>query len=131
MSSASTVLLVAPASASDPVAAERSLRPAPQRVISPPRKLVLAASAPWVGGLLNLLPGLGAGYLYQRRWRAWWITTLVATLWSLGLLLLLPVPPQGAASFPAGGTLGMAGLLLLSVLSAAEAFLAARKARHD
>ena len=36
----------------------------------PDRKAVLAASAPWLGALLNVLPGLGAGYLYQRRWRA-------------------------------------------------------------
>ena len=33
----------------------------------PNRDQVLCASAGWVAVLLNVLPGLGAGYLYQRR----------------------------------------------------------------
>ena len=37
---------------------------------TPSRDQVLAASAGWVAVLLNVVPGLGAGYLYQRRWRA-------------------------------------------------------------
>ena len=40
--------------------------------------LILAASAAWVAVLLNVIPGLGAGYLYQRRWKAYWITVAVA-----------------------------------------------------
>ena len=46
---------------------------------APSRNQVLAASAGWVAVVLNLVPGLGAGYLYQRRWRPYWITTVVAT----------------------------------------------------
>ena len=30
---------------------------------------------------LNVLPGLGAGYLYQRRWKAYWITSALAITW--------------------------------------------------
>ena len=35
--------------------------------IPPTREQILAASAGWVAVLLNVVPGLGAGYLYQRR----------------------------------------------------------------
>ena len=38
----------------------------------------LATSAGWVAMTLNVLPGLGAGYLYQRRWKAYWITSALA-----------------------------------------------------
>jgi hypothetical protein len=100
--------------------------PAPQRVPSPEPKRLLAASAPWLGALLNVLPGLGTGYVYQRRWRAWWITALLAIAWSAVALAL--------ATDEAGVTptlIAPAGLLALSLTTAAEAFLAARKARHD
>jgi hypothetical protein len=84
------------------------------------RKEVLAASAPWVGAGLNILPGLGTGYLYQRRWRAYWITALLGSLWlaleAVGPWELGPPLPE---------------LLGLAVFTAAEAFLAARRARMD
>lgn len=91
------------------------------RLSGPPtRKQVLAASSPWVAAGLNILPGLGTGYIYQRRWRAYWITALLGSLWlgvdSLGAFELgNPIPP----------------LLGCSVLTAVEAFLAARRARMD
>ena len=47
----------------------------------PSQDQVLAASAGWVAVALNVVPGLGAGYLYQRRWRAWWTTSALATAW--------------------------------------------------
>ena len=47
----------------------------------PSRDQILAASSAWVTALLNVVPGLGAGYLYQRRWKAYWITSLLATTW--------------------------------------------------
>ena len=84
------------------------------------RKEVLAASSPWVGSGLNILPGLGAGYIYQRRWRAYWITALLGSLWlvlgAVGRWELGPPLPE---------------LLGLSMFTAAEAFLAARRARMD
>ena len=84
------------------------------------RKEILAASSPWVAASLNLLPGLGTGYIYQRRWRAYWITALSGALWltvaNFGPEMLdNPVPE----------------LLGLSLLSAGESFLAARRARMD
>lgn len=84
------------------------------------RKELLAASSPWVGTGLNLLPGLGTGYIYQRRWRAYWLTALLG---SLGLALEAVGPWQLGPPFPE--------LLGLAVFTAAEAFLAARRARMD
>ena len=94
----------------------------------PDRKAVLAASAPWLGALLNVLPGLGAGYLYQRRWRAWWITTVLSSGWFLLGALLQPNP---AEIDPSSRLVGLGGLLLLAAVSAVEAFLAARRARME
>ncbi len=28
-----------------------------------------------------MLPGLGAGYIYQRRWRAYWLTCFASMIW--------------------------------------------------
>ena len=94
----------------------------------PDRKAVLAASAPWLGALLNVLPGLGAGYLYQRRWRAWWITTGLSSAWFLLGALLQPDPSE---IDPRTRLVGLGGLLLLAAVSAVEAFLAARRARME
>ena len=49
--------------------------------MAPTKKEILAASAGWVAVTLNVVPGLGAGYLYQRRWKAYWITSVLATTW--------------------------------------------------
>ena len=38
--------------------------------MSPTREQILAASAGWVAVVLNVVPGLGAGYLYQQIGRA-------------------------------------------------------------
>lgn len=92
------------------------------------RKDVLAASAPWLGALLNVLPGLGAGYLYQRRWRAWWITTALSSGW---FLLGALVEPDPSLIDPRTRLVGLGGLLLLATVSAVEAFLAARRARME
>ena len=43
--------------------------------MAPTRQESLAASAGWTAVTLNVLPGLGAGYLYQRRWKAYWMTS--------------------------------------------------------
>jgi hypothetical protein len=95
----------------------------------PDRKAILAASAPWLAALLNLVPGLGTGYIYQRRWKAYWITSGLASLWfALGAAL-------GTEASTAPGSreqlIGLAGLLALAGATALEAFLAARRARMD
>ena len=94
----------------------------------PSRKQVLAAASPGLAALLNLVPGLGSGYLYQRRWRAYWICSALATAWFVAGALLAP---QGAGPSEQQQLLGLAGLLLLAGVTAAEAFLAGRRARMD
>jgi hypothetical protein len=97
----------------------------------PDGKSVLAASAPWLGALLNLLPGLGTGYIYQRRWRAYWITSLLAVAaFLLGLLGPGAADPAEPAALTAA-PFSTAGLLLLALVTAVEAFLTARRARMD
>lgn len=101
--------------------------------MTPEDKTILAASAPWLGALLNVVPGLGTGYIYQRRWRAYWITSALATAW----FLLGAVLGGGAsatdlaASDPRNQLVGLGGLLLLAALTAAEAFREARRARME
>ena len=49
--------------------------------MTPTKQEILAASAGWVAVILNVVPGLGAGYLYQLHWKAYWITSALATTW--------------------------------------------------
>jgi hypothetical protein len=93
------------------------------------REQILAASAGWVAALLNVVPGLGAGYLYQRRWRAYWITSALATTWFvLGAVLgqdaEAPMQTQNQL-------VGLIGLLLLAVVTSAEAALAVKRVRQE
>jgi hypothetical protein len=95
----------------------------------PDRRAILAASAPWLGAALNLVPGLGTGYIYQRRWKAYWITSVLATGWFvLGALLGQEADPETERK---NQLIGLAGLLLLAVVTTLEAFLAGRRARMD
>ncbi len=91
------------------------------------REQILAASAGWVAVLLNVVPGLGAGYLYQRRWRAYWITSALATAWFVAGALLAR---NADASVEAQNQLvGLVGLLLLAAVTAAEAGWAVKRVR--
>jgi hypothetical protein len=94
---------------------------------SPSREQVLAASAGWVAALLNVVPGLGAGYLYQRRWKAYWITSLLATAWfGAGAILGQNVEPSAESQ---NQLVGLIGLLVLAGVSATEAALAVKRVR--
>ena len=95
--------------------------------MAPTKQEILAASAGWVAVALNVLPGLGAGYLYQRRWKAYWITSAIAATWfALGALL-----GQGAeaAEELQNQLVGLGGLVALAAGTAVEAGLAVNKAR--
>lgn len=97
--------------------------------MTPNRDQILAASAGWVAVLLNVVPGLGAGYLYQRRWKAYWITSTLAAAWfGAGAVL---AQDADAAAEAQSQVVGVIGLLLLAVVSAAEAGLAVRKVRQS
>jgi hypothetical protein len=98
----------------------------------PNREQILAASSPWLAGLLNVLPGLGTGYIYQRRWRAYWITSALATAWFvLGAVLVQDLDPVlQADGIQQNQLYGLGGFVLLAAVTAAEAVIAARKARE-
>ena len=93
----------------------------------PNRDQVLAASAGWVAVLLNVVPGLGAGYLYQRRWRAYWITSALATAWFVAGALLAQTADASAET--QNQLVGLIGLLLLAAVTAMEAGLAVKRVR--
>ena len=94
----------------------------------PTREQILAASAGWVAVVLNIVPGLGAGYLYQRRWRAYWITSALATVWFVAGALL--ARQADAATEAQNQLVGLIGLLVLAVVTAAEAGQAVKRARQ-
>ena len=126
--------MIEPLLGSSAVANPSPLAPAPQvpanwnQPTPADRRFALAWSAPWLAALLNVLPGLGAGYLYQRRWRAYWITSALSTSWfALGAWL---AQNRGAPQ-ESDRWVGLAGLVLLALVTAVEAFLAGRRARMD
>ena len=93
----------------------------------PNREQVLAVSAGWVAVVLNVVPGLGAGYLYQRRWTAYWITSALATAWFVAGAALSA--NTAAGTDPDNQLLGLLGLLLLSGITATEAGLSVKRVR--
>ena len=97
--------------------------------MAPTKQEILAASAGWVAVTLNVVPGLGAGYLYQRRWKAYWITSALATTWFvLGAVL---GQDAGASEKLQNQLVGLGGLVALAAETAVETGLAAKKARKD
>ena len=97
--------------------------------MTPSREQILAASAGWVAVVLNVVPGLGAGYLYQRRWKAYWITSALATGWFVtGAILAQADDPSAEAQ---NQLVGLIGLVVLAAVTASEAGLAVRSVRRD
>ena len=92
----------------------------------PSRKQILAASAGWVAVLLNVIPGLGTGYLYQRRWRAYWIPSAGHRWFVAGAVLGQNAEPAAEAQ---NQLVGLIGLLLLAGGTATEAGLAVKNVR--
>ena len=97
--------------------------------MTPTREQILAASAGWVAVLLNVLPGLGTGYLYQRRWKAYWITSALATAWFVAGAVL--GKNADAAAEVQNQLVGLIGLLLLAAVTATEAGLAIKRVRQN
>ena len=95
----------------------------------PTREQILAASCGWVAVILNLVPGLGAGYLYQRRWKAYWITSALATTWFVAGAFL--GQNADAAADTQNKLVGLIGLLLLAASTATEAGMAVKKLRQS
>ncbi len=88
------------------------------------KEQVLASSSGWVASLLNFLPGVGTGYLYQRRWLPYFITTGVVTAWFvIGIILQGDKEPSKTEQL-----IGISGLFLISTITVVEANLAFKKA---
>ena len=85
---------------------------------------ILASSSGWVASLLNFLPGVGAGYLYQRRWLPYFITAGAVTAWIvIGIILQGDKEPSQIEQ-----AIGILGLFLISIITVIEAKLAFKKA---
>ena len=92
---------------------------------NPTEEQILAASSGWVATTLNFLPGLGAGYLYQRRWFPYFVTVGIALAWfTLGAILNGDSDPTKSEQL-----IGIGGLFLISITTMVEAKIAQNKAR--
>ena len=107
----------------------RHNRPIKPRTMAPTKQEILAASAGWVAVVLNVVPGLGAGYLYQRRWKAYWITSVLATTWFVAGAVL--AQNSAAEAEPQNQLVGLIGLIVLAAVTSAEAGLAVKAVRQD
>ena len=88
------------------------------------KEQILASSSGWVASLLNFLPGVGTGYLYQRRWLPYFITAGVVTAWFIiGIILQADKEPSQSEQL-----IGISGLLIISIVTTVEANLAFKKA---
>ena len=76
----------------------------------PSREEILASSRGWIASFLNFLPGLGSGYLYQRRWKPYFFTITTSTAWfALGIFLQGDSEPSQKEQI-----IGISGLLFSS-----------------
>ena len=92
----------------------------------PSRDEILASSKGWVASFLNFLPGLGSGYLYQRRWKAYFLTLTASTAWfALGIFLQGDSEPSQNEQI-----IGISGLFFISIVTVIEANLAFKKASN-
>lgn len=90
------------------------------------KELILASSSGWVAALLNFLPGLGAGYLYQRRWFPYFLTSAAAILWfSIGILIQKNSDPSEIQQL-----VGLAGLLIISIFTSIESNIAYNRSKQ-
>ncbi len=95
----------------------------------PTQKQILAVSSGWVAVLLNLLPGLGVGYIYQRRWKAYWLTGFVSALWAfIGVTRQMNIDLADPASMQSD-SITFYGFLLIAVFTSFEAGIAIKNSR--
>ena len=92
----------------------------------PSRDEVLSSSKGWVASFLNFLPGLGSGYLYQRRWKPYFFPIIASTAWfALGFFLQGDSEPSQSEQI-----IGISGLFFISIVTVIEANLAFKKATN-
>ena len=93
---------------------------------NPSKDEILASSKGWVASSLNLLPGLGSGYLYQRRWKPYFFTITASTAWfALRIFLQGHSEPSQSEQI-----IGIGGLFFISIVTVIEANLAFKKASN-
>ena len=96
-----------------------------------PQEEILSASAGWIAFLLNIVPGLGTGYIYQRRWKAYWLTFLVTLSWTLFIVSKqLNIDPSDPF-VSTDDQLGFTGVLIISFVTAVESIIAIRNTRKS
>ena len=89
----------------------------------PSREEILASSKGWIASFLNFLPGFGSGYLYQRRWKSYFLTIAASTAWfALGFFLQGDSEPSQREQI-----IGISGLFFISIVTVIEANLAFKK----
>ena len=89
----------------------------------PSREEILATSKGWVASFLNFLPGLGSGYIYQRRWKPYFFTISASTAWfALGFFLQGDSEPSQREQI-----IGISGLFFISIITVIEANMAFKK----
>ena len=90
---------------------------------NPSKDEILASSKGWVASFLNFFPGLGSGYLYQRRWKPYFLNIAATISWfALGFFL------QGNSEPPQSEQIiGISGLFFISIITVIEANLAFKK----
>ena len=90
------------------------------------KEKILASSKGWVASFLNFLPGIGSGYLYQRRGKPYFLTIAATTLWfALGFFLQGDSEPSKGEQI-----IGISGLFFISIVTVIEANLAFKKASN-
>ena len=74
-----------------------------------------------------MVPAVGTRYLFERRWKAYWITSALATTWFV-LGAVLGQDAQAAEELQ-NQLVGLGGLVALAAGTAVEAGLAVKTAR--
>ncbi len=93
------------------------------------KEVVLADSSIWVAIALNFFPGIGTGYIYQRRWKAYWITGISSLIW---LYLCFAIQGLSDPSDPVpqnNDQLAFYGIIFIEIYSAIESLIVIRKTR--
>ena len=84
---------------------------------------ILASSSGWLAFLLNSFPGIGTGYIYQRRWFPYFLNVAASTIWFfLGVYILRGNEPTNDQQI-----IGLSGFLLISIITSIESLLAHKR----
>ena len=90
---------------------------------------ILASSSIWVSILLNFFPGLGTGYIYQRRWKAYWLTNIAASSWVIiSFLKEVSIDPNDPAIIKSQN-IYLIGLFLISIITSVESWISTKEKR--